>query len=90
MSEKELDSLAIRIADKVFAKLIKKQQEWDQQFYAEVETIHKDNEMIDDQEWLDMKIASLKLKLNKAIADEDYTLASKINSKIIDLKAKQK
>ena len=44
----------------------------------------------DEQELLDITISELKLKLDKAIIAEDYVLASKINSKIIDLKSNQK
>ena len=44
--------------------------------------------LTDEQELLNIEISELKLRLDKAIAAENYVLASKLNSKIIDLKTK--
>jgi len=41
-----------------------------------------------EQEIIHMQIDELQQELDKAVEDENFTLASKINSKIIDLKAK--
>jgi len=46
--------------------------------------------MLDEQEMLEMQITALQQELDKAVEDQDFKLASKINSKIIDLKAKRK
>jgi hypothetical protein len=92
MNDKELERLADLIAERVFDKLISKQQEWDEQF----------NEQMTEVEWNQMeyrkddflksnkkKIEELKELLAKAINEEDYIAASKINSKIVDLKNKK-
>ena len=44
--------------------------------------------MMSEQEIIHMQIDELQQELDKAVEDENFTLASKINSKIIDLKAK--
>ena len=44
--------------------------------------------MMSEQEVIQMQIDELQQELDKAVEDQNFTLASKINSKIIDLKAK--
>ena len=73
MNDKELERLADLVAEKVFAKLISKQQEME---YKKEDTI-KSNQK---------KIEELRKLRDKAINEENYMFASKINSEIIDLK----
>ena len=93
-NEKELEKLADLISEKVFNKLITKQREWDEQFnehMIEVSwgQIHEEFEK-DAPKSNQKKIEELKELLAKAINEEDYIAASKINSKIVDLKSNKK
>ena len=93
MTDDQLNDLAAKVADSIFKSLVAKQQEWDEQF----------NEQMTEVSWGQMeykeedaaksnqkKIEELKELLAKAIKDEDYIAASKINSKIVNLKANKK
>tara|TARA_R110002124_G_scaffold14171_1_gene63441 strand:+ start:209 stop:487 length:279 start_codon:yes stop_codon:yes gene_type:complete len=86
MSENELDSLAIRIADKVFAKLIKKQQEWDQQFYAEVEDMKKRTPSMSKEEVLIIELNDLENLLTNQVKAEQFEKASITKKKITNIK----
>jgi protein-arginine kinase activator protein McsA len=44
--------------------------------------------MMSEQEIIQMQIDELQQELDKAVDSQDFKLASKINSRIIDLKAK--
>tara|TARA_R110000764_G_scaffold18630_3_gene49915 strand:+ start:493 stop:774 length:282 start_codon:yes stop_codon:yes gene_type:complete len=93
MTDDQLDNLASKIADSVFKRLVAKQKEWDEQFeeqmteasWVQVEQ-DKKNKLKSDQE----QIEELKELLAKALQEEDYAEASKINSKIVSLKANKK
>jgi|TARA_R110000851_G_scaffold24802_3_gene71774 excinuclease UvrABC helicase subunit UvrB len=93
MTDDQLDNLASKIADSVFKRLVAKQKEWDEQFeeqmteasWVQVEQ-DKKNKLKSNQE----QIEELKELLAKALQEEDYAEASKINSKIVSLKANKK
>ena len=89
MTEDQLNDLAIKIANSIFEKLIAKQQEWDEQF----------NEQMTEASWGQMeykkedalksnqkKIEELRKLRDKAVEEQDYLTAGRINSEIIDLK----
>jgi len=93
MTDDQLNDLAAKVADSIFKRLVDKQREWDEQF----------NEQMAEASWGQMeykkedalksnqkKIGKLKKLLAKAIQEEDYIAASKINSKIVNLKANKK
>tara|TARA_R100001143_G_scaffold60228_1_gene59543 strand:+ start:2795 stop:3073 length:279 start_codon:yes stop_codon:yes gene_type:complete len=86
MSENELDSLAIKIADKVFLKLLEKQQEWDQQFYAEVENIKKRTPSMSKEEVLIIELNDLENLLNNQVKAEQFEKASITKKKITNIK----
>ena len=69
-----------------------KQDEWNQEFHLSMENIKQDGfgniRMMSEQEVIQMQIDELQQELDKAVGSEDFKLASKINSRIIDLKAK--
>ena len=93
MTDDQLDNLASKVADSIFKRLVAKQKEWDEQFeeqmteasWVQVEQ-DKKNKLKSNQE----QIEELKELLAKALQEEDYAEASKINSKIVSLKANKK
>tara|TARA_R110000782_G_scaffold8771_5_gene28319 strand:+ start:540 stop:821 length:282 start_codon:yes stop_codon:yes gene_type:complete len=93
MTDDQLDNLASKVADSIFKRLVAKQKEWDEQFeeqmteasWVQVEQ-DKKNKLKSNQE----QIEELKELLTKALHEEDYAEASKINSKIVSLKANKK
>ena len=92
MNDKELERLADLIAERVFDKLISKQQEWDEQFNEQMTEVSWSQMEYRKEDFLksnQKKIEQLKELLAKAINEEDYIAASKINSKIVDLKNKK-
>ena len=93
MTDDQLNDLAAKVADSIFKRLVEKQREWDEQFEEQMTEVSwgqmeykKEDALKSNQK----KIEELKELLAKAINEEDYINASKINSKIIDLKAKNK
>jgi len=94
MTDDQLNDLAAKVADSIFKRLVDKQREWDEQFEEQMTEVswgqvHEEFEK-DASKSNQKKIEELKELLDKAINEEDYINASKINSKIIDLKAKNK
>jgi protein-arginine kinase activator protein McsA len=94
MTDDQLNDLAAKVADSIFKRLVEKQREWDEQFEEQMTEVswgqmewHKEEDALKSNQ---KKIEELKGLLAKAINEEDYINASKINSKIIDLKAKNK
>ena len=93
MTDDQLDNLASKIADSVFKRLVAKQKEWDEQFEEQMTEVswgqmeYKKEDAIKSNQ---KKIEELKELLTKAISEEDYINASKINSKIVNLKANKK
>ena len=86
MSEAELESLAIRIADKVFGKLITKQQEWDRQFYAEVEDMKERTPSMSKEEVLIIELNYLEHLLTNQVKSEQFEKASITKKKITNIK----
>ena len=92
MTEKDITKIAELAAKIIIDHLEAKQDEWNQDFQVSMENIKQDSfgnmRMMSEQEIIHMQIDELQQELDKAVEDENFTLASKINSKIIDLKAK--
>ena len=93
MTDDQLNDLAAKVADSIFKRLVDKQREWDEQFEEQMTEVswgqmeYKKEDAIKSNQ---KKIEELKELLAKAIKDEDYIAASKINSKIVNLKANKK
>ena len=95
MTEKDITRIAEATAKIVIDHIEAKQDQWNNEFEVNLEHFTSNSTMqpyklTDEQELLNIEISELKLKLDKAIAAENYVLASKLNSKIIDLKTKLK
>ncbi len=92
MTEKDITKIAELAAKIIIDHLESKQDEWNQEFQGSMENIKQDGfgnmRMMSEQEVIQMQIEELQQELDKAVEDQNFTLASKINSKIIDLKAK--
>ena len=92
MTEKDITKIAELTAKIIIDHLEAKQDEWNQEFHLSMENIKQDGfgnmRMMSEQEVIQMQIDELQQELDKAVASEDFKLASKINSRIIDLKAK--
>lgn len=92
MTEKDITKIAELTAKIIIDHLEAKQDEWNQEFHLSMENIKQDGfgnmRMMSEQEVIQMQIDELQQELDKAVENENFTLASKINSKIIDLKAK--
>ena len=86
MSEKELDLLAIKIADNVFRALLSKQQEWDRQFYAEYEELKSNNKLMSQEEVLITELKELEDQLNRQVKAEEFEKASITKNKITNIK----
>ena len=89
MTDDQLNDLAAKIADSIFKRLVAKQQEWDEQFNDQMTEVswgqmeYKEEDAIKSNQ---KKIEELRKLRDKAVDEENYMLASKINSEIIDLK----
>lgn len=94
MTEKDITKIAELTAKIVIDHLESKQGEWNQDFQVSMENIKQDGfgnmRMMSEQEIINMQIDKLQQELDKAIEDENFTLASKINNKIINLNKKLK
>ena len=92
MTEKDITKIAELTAKIIIDHLEAKQDEWNQEFHLSMENIKQDGfgniRMMSEQELIQMQIEELRIELDKAVGAQDFRLASKINSKIIDLKAK--
>ena len=86
MSEKELDLLAKKIADKVFDALLSKQREWDQQFYAEYEELKSRTPSMSKEEVLIIELKELEDQLNRQVKNEQFEKASITKNKIVNIK----
>ena len=86
MTEKQIEKLAIKIADLVLVGLIEKQKEWDQQFTADVGKIMQDSfgnaRMVSQEELLLAELARLMTLLNGYEEKEEYEKAAIIQNKI--------
>ena len=89
MTDDQLNDLAAKVADSIFKRLVDKQREWDEQFEEQMTEVswgqmeYKKEDAIKSNQ---KKIEELRKLRDKAVDEEDYMLASKINSEIIDLK----
>jgi protein-arginine kinase activator protein McsA len=94
MTEKDITKIAELTAKIIIDHLEAKQDEWNQDFQVSMENIKQDGfgnmRMMSEQEIITMQIDELQQELDKAVEDEDFTLASKINNKIINLNKKLK
>tara|TARA_R110000851_G_scaffold31284_4_gene84728 strand:- start:57 stop:323 length:267 start_codon:yes stop_codon:yes gene_type:complete len=88
MTEEEQKNLAEAVAKTVIAAMEKRQKEFDEEFNQQLEEHNASFEYVklSDKE----AIEALKELLAKALQDEDYIEASKINSKIVTLRGKNK
>lgn len=86
MTEKQIEKLAIKIADLVLVGLIEKQKEWDQQFTADVGKLMQDSfgnaRMVSQEELLLAELARLMTLLNGYEEKEEYEKAAIIQNKI--------
>jgi hypothetical protein len=87
MKEEEIE----RIAELVFQKLVKKQEEWDKEFMTEI----KDQVILDivvgqspQPTDLVTRIANLQAHLDRLIEKELYTEAQAVKERIDELKSK--
>jgi len=93
MTDKDIIKIAQATSKIIIDHIESKQTEWNNEFEINLEQFSVDHTMQpmpDEQERLDIQISNLKTKLTEAIEAEKYTLASKINYEIINLKTKQK
>lgn len=92
MTEKDITKIAELTAKIIIDHLEAKQDKWNQEFHLSMENIKKDGfgnmRMMSEQEVIQMQIDELQQELDKAVDSQDFKLASKINNRIIDLKAK--
>ena len=85
MSEEEMDHISEQVADRVFKLLIKKQQEWDQQFTSEVQDMFNEGHIkmvTDKDELLLAEMARLMTLLSSYEESEQYDKAAIIHNKI--------
>ena len=84
MTEKEIEALAIRVADLVMVGLIEKQKEWDQQFTNDVnEMFGQGYSLVQDEEQLLLaELARLMTLLSQYEEREQYEKAAIVNNKI--------
>jgi len=95
MTEKNITRIAEATAKIVIDHIEAKQDEWNNEFEINLNEFNVNHtlgrtETPDEKQLLQTTILELEKQRTKAIADEDYLLASKINAKIIDLKTKLK
>jgi len=94
MTEKDITKIAEITAKIIIDHLEAKQDEWNEDFQISLENIKQDGfgnvRMMSEQEIIHMQIDELQQELDKAVDDENFTLASKINNKIINLNKKLK
>ena len=94
MTEKDITKIAELTAKIIIDHLEAKQDEWNQDFQISMENIKQDGfgnmRMMSEQEIIQMQIDELQQELDKAVDNENFTLASKMNNKIINLNKKLK
>lgn len=84
MTEEQIE----RIAELVFQKLVKKQEEWDKQFAEEIrdqvvmDIVIKEKQLPD----IDTRINNLQAHLERLIEKELYTEAAAVKERIDELK----
>ena len=90
MNNNELDKLADLVAEKVFAKLISKQQEWDKKFSSEMESMYDEKhvEIVDEEDMLRAEMARLIELLSSFEETEQCDKAAIVHNKIKSLQDK--
>tara|TARA_B110000977_G_scaffold160071_1_gene204287 strand:- start:86 stop:370 length:285 start_codon:yes stop_codon:yes gene_type:complete len=90
MNDKELEKLADLVAEKVFDKLISKQQEWDKKFSSEMESMYDEKhvEIVDEEDILIAEMARLITLLSSYEETEQYDKAAIVHNKIKSLEDK--
>ena len=90
MNDKELEKLADLVAEKVFAKLISKQQEWDKKFSSEMESMYDEKhvEIVDEENILIAEMSMLTELLSSFEETEQYDKAAIVHNKIKSLQDK--
>ena len=90
MKNNELEKLADLIAERVFDKLISKQQEWDQQFSSEMKSMYDEKhvEIVDEEDILIAEMARLITLLSSYEETEQYDKAAIVHNKIKSLQDK--
>jgi|TARA_R110000803_G_scaffold156386_1_gene220942 endonuclease III len=86
MSEEEMDHISEQVAVRVFKLLIKKQQEWDQQFTSEVQGMFNEAQPL--EELLLVEMDRLMTLLSSYEESEQYDKAANIHNKIKILQEK--
>jgi len=79
-----MDYISGQVADRVFKLLVKKQQEWDQQFTSEVQDMFNEGhiKMVNEEELLLAEIARLMTLLSSYEESQQYEKAAIIHNKI--------
>ena len=75
-----------RIAELVFQKLIKKQEEWDQQYNKDIYTELEINDSVN----IAVQLSVAEMLLKQYVESEDYILAGEIQKTIVILNDKLK
>ena len=85
-----MDYISEQVAEKVFKLLVKKQQEWDQQFSSEVQEMFDSGniKMVNEEELLLAEIARLMTLLSSYEESQQYEKAAIIHNKIKILETK--
>ncbi len=92
MTDKEMNTLADLIVEKLSAK----QEEYDKAFQADMQSMIAESQneanlsfgMISQTDLIKDQLIKLNLELDEAVSGEDYSMAEKINQKIIELREK--
>jgi protein-arginine kinase activator protein McsA len=92
MTDQEMNTLADLIVEKLSAK----QEEYDKAFQADMQSMIAESQneanlsfgMISQTDLIKDQLIKLNLELDEAVSGEDYSMAEKINQKIIELREK--
>ena len=92
MTDEQLEQLADLIADKVFNKLVAKQNEWDQQFTTDLNDLAADGlgnaRFVSEEELILAEIARLMTLLSSYEDKEEYSKAAIVHNKLKILESK--
>lgn len=87
MTEKELNKLADKVAERVLSALEDKQKEWDNEFIDDLNNDPNiETEVLDEKELLQMQLVELQQRLDYYAENELYDTAANIRNKIIEIK----
>ena len=91
MTKDQLNDLAIKVADSIFARLVAKQEEWDKQFnewQTNEETFLIESDLVHEERILIMEHESLIASLHINLAKELYSNCHIIQKKIAEVEEK--